>query len=132
MRRMSSRAFGALAVGVMVAAVWGAGAVPAGARPAVKRFDAAGTYEATVPAAHVSSRLVLTEGPEAPNSGTFEFTDIGDYGNWVMQGRVVAMQIAASQSGHAGIVLIGHVTHDGIDGWVGVPGYGQITWSATR
>jgi hypothetical protein len=141
MTRKSSRALGALAAVTVAAGMLVAGAVPAGARlavkhahavPAVKHFSAAGTYDASVPAAHMDSQLVITEGPEAPNSGTFVFTDIGDYGNWIMQGRTISMMIVSSEQDHAGIVLIGHVTHDGINGWVGVPRFGQITWEATR
>ena len=100
--------------------------------PAVRHFSAAGSYEATVPDAHMSSHLVITAGATTPNAGTFAFTDVGDYGDWVFQGRTIAMQIASSVSGHEGIVLIGRVTHEGITGWLGVPSYGQITWSATR
>jgi hypothetical protein len=138
---MTSRAVSAFAAVTIAAAVWGVGAVPAGARaavreahvvPAGKHFSAAGTYDASVPAARMNSRLVITVGPEGPNAGTFEFTDIGDYGNWITQSHTIAMMIVSSESGHAGIVLIGHVTTSGITGWVGVPRYGQITWSATR
>jgi len=132
----SSRLFVALATiavaGATVLGASAASAATAGARPAARHFSAAGEYEASVPAAHMSSHLVITETPDLRNAGTFEFTDIGDYGDWIMQGRTIAMQIASSESGHAGIVLVGKVTHDGITGWVGIPNYGQITWSATR
>jgi hypothetical protein len=138
---MTSRAVSAFGAVTLAAAVWGAGAVPAGARvatrpahatPAGAHLSAAGSYEATVPAARINSHLVITQGPEAANSGTFEFTDIGDYGNWITQGHSIAMMIASSEQGHAGVVLVGHVTPHGIAGWVDIPGWGQITWSATR
>jgi hypothetical protein len=95
-------------------------------------LSAPGTYTATVPLAHLTSQLVITAGATTPKAGTFEFSDVGDYGDWVIQGRAIAMQVASSVSNHAGYVLVGRITDAGITGYVGVPGYGQVTWSATR
>jgi hypothetical protein len=139
----SSRVFVALAtVAVVGASVIGANAASAAAprlagrharmAPAAK-FTAAGTYEATVPIARLNSQLVITPGATTPNAGTFEFVDIGDYGDWVIQGHAIAMQVASSVSGHAGVVLVGQVSPAGtITGYVGIPGFGEVTWSAVR
>ena len=141
MPRKSSRvlvAFAAVVAGASMLGATGASATPArlaGSHPRAAhagKFSAAGTYTATVPLAHITSKLVITAGATTPNAGTFEFVDIGDYGNWVIQGRAIAMQVASSVSGHAGYVLVGKATDAGITGYVGVPGYGEITWQATR
>jgi hypothetical protein len=141
MGRQHSRALVALvavaAAGASVIGASGASAtsarLAAGRAPAAHApVGAAGTYAATFPLTHQSSPLVITAMAASTQGGTFEFVDFGDYGDWVIQGRTIAMQIASSTMHHEGIVLIGHVTDAGIVGKFGVKGLGSFSWSAPR
>jgi hypothetical protein len=93
---------------------------------------AEGTYVASIPIASLTSRLVITAGATSKRVGTFEFVDFGDYGDWVIAGRTIALQVASSVMGHEGFVMIGHVSKAGIVGKFSVPGWGPFDWNATR
>jgi FG-GAP-like repeat len=135
-----SRLFGALiAVSIVAASVMGGVGASATTNPlavphahaVVPAVAVAGTYQATFSGQWPDSQLVIHPGPVSPDGGTFELTDIGDYGDWVVSGNTIALQVASSVSGHAGSVLIGHVSNTGIVGQLGVIGLGQVGWAAT-
>lgn len=129
------------AVAVGGAGVFGASAASAASGRLAERHThavahpavvAEGTYEASFPIAGLTSQLVINAGATSTSVGTFEFVAFGDFGDWVISGRTIAMQVASSTMGHEGFVLIGHVTNAGIVGKFGVPGWGQFDWNATR
>ena len=131
--------FAALAVGG--AGVFGASAASAASGRLAERHAhavahaavvAEGTYEASFPIAGLTSQLVITAGATSKRVGTFEFVAFGDFGDWVISGHTIAMQVASSTMGHEGFVLIGHVTDAGIVGKFDVPGWDQFNWTATR
>jgi len=112
----------------------GAAAVLGDAAPAVAaRPQAAGTYAATFPDTATTSPLVVTNATGSTMSGSFEFTDFGDFGTWVAQGTTVAFLVAASSAGHQGSVLIAKLKATGLDpGEISVPGSNEQPWSAVR
>lgn len=105
--------------------------VDAGAGGAKVRY-AAGTYTASFPES-TGSTLVVTNATGSTTSGTFEFTDFGDFGTWVAQGKTVAFLVSASSVGHEGSVLIAKLSATGLaPGELGAPGETEQPWSATR
>jgi hypothetical protein len=130
MERNMVRRAGALAC-VMVL---GLAAVIIDAGPAVAAHrQAAGTYTATFPDTATGSTLVVTNATGSTTSGTFEFTDFGDFGTWVVQGTTMAFLVSASSAGHQGAVLITKLTTAGLDpGEISVPGSDEQPWSAVR
>jgi hypothetical protein len=122
------------AVAVAIATIVGAGTLVVGAGPAVAGTrKAAGRYTATFPDTSQTSKLVITNAAGSTTSGTFAFTDFGDYGTWVAQGTTVGLSVSVSNSGHTNAVLIGKLTLDGIGpAAIGQPGVGVHAWSATR
>jgi len=125
LRRVSALAF-VMIIGTAAAFVE---ATPAVAVPR----QAAGTYTATFPDTATTSTLVITNATASTTSGSFEFTDFGDFGTWLAQGTTVAFQVAASSSGHDGAVLLAKLKTTGLDpGAISVPGNDAQPWSATR
>lgn len=119
---------------VALAIIIGAAAVVVDAGPggAAVRY-AAGTYTAAFPDTATSSPLVITNATDSTTSGTFEFTDFGDFGTWVAQGTTVAFLVSASSLGHEGSVLIAKLTPTALDpGEFGEPGVAEQPWSAVR
>jgi hypothetical protein len=104
-----------------------------GAAVVVPQIAVAGSYQASFPAEGLTSVLVITARTGVKNAGTFQLTDFGDYGNWVLSGKSIGFVVASSAVGHAGRVLLGTATATGISpGAYGVAGTGLQTWSATR
>jgi len=111
-----------------------AGATAASAaalRPAASSI--AGSYQASFPGEASASALVVTLSATSTVSGTFAFTDYGDFGNWIASGTYVSFMVASSASGHDGRVLLGRMTSTGISpGAYSLAGVASGAWTAVR
>jgi hypothetical protein len=139
MERSSARFVGAVAC-LAAAAASIAGVGPAAATPGARQQVAApsvdispvGTYTAALPAEKKTSALTISVGPESPSAGTFAFTTLGDYGNWVVSANTITMLVTASSAAHLGNVLVATVAAGGLKGVYSRLGTKPAKWSATR
>lgn len=101
-----------------------------GARSAA---NAAGPYTAQFPG--FTDTLTLAKVKGGKKSGTFTFTNLGDAGNWLIQGKKIVMSVATGNE--EGVLLLGTTTTNSIS-TAAAPGvyyqfnHGTFPWYATK